>query len=146
MTETDWEHVQAGRHFLAEAEGKIVAYVSVAGRELRVGGRPLRTGYVEGVATLPGWQHRGIGTMLMRTVGDYIDVSFQLGALGTDVHAFYERLGWRTWRGESSVRTPAGARRTPDEDGYIMVLPTRSSPELDFHDPIECDERSGDSW
>jgi aminoglycoside 2'-N-acetyltransferase I len=77
-------------------------------------------------------------------VGHFIDETFELGALGTGVHPFYERLGWRTWAGESSVRTPAGLRRTPDEDGYIMVLPTRSSPRLDFASPIDCEERSGD--
>jgi aminoglycoside 2'-N-acetyltransferase I len=146
MTEADWEHAIAGEHFVADVAGEIVAYASVSEREVRVAGRPLRTGYVEGVATLPGWQHRGIGTELMLAVGAYIDQGFELGVLGTGVHAFYERLGWRTWTGESSVRTPGGLRPTPDEDGYIMVLRTHTSPTLDFTAPIDCDPRSGDAW
>jgi aminoglycoside 2'-N-acetyltransferase I len=146
MTEADWEHATAGEQFVAEAAGEIVGYASVAERKLRIDGRPLRTGYVEAVATLPSWRRRGVGTRLMRIVGHFIDETFELGALGTGVHAFYEPLGWRTWAGESSIRTPSGLRRTPDEDGYIMVLPTRSSPRLDFTAPIDCDERSGDGW
>jgi aminoglycoside 2'-N-acetyltransferase I len=146
MTETDWAHAIAGEQFVADIDGEIVAYASVAGREIRIGGVPLDAGYVEAVATSPAYQRKGVGTKLMRTVDAYIDDRFELGALGTGVHAFYERSGWRTWLGRSSVRTPEGFRPTPDEDGYIMVLPTRSSPPLDFAVPIDCDERSGEAW
>ena len=66
--------------------------------------------------------------------------------LGTGRHRFYERLGWQTWRGPTSVRAPEGMQRTPDEDGYILVLTTPSSPPLDPAAPISCDWRVGDVW
>ncbi len=68
----------------------------------------------------------------MRDVSGYIVDRFELGALGTGVHGFYERLGWRTWTGPSTVRMPDGDRPTPDDDGYLMVLATPSTP------PIAC--------
>ena len=76
----------------------------------------------------------------------YIRETFELGALGTGRHAFYERLGWRTWRGPAFVRTPDGSRRTPDEEGFILVLETAMSPPLDLDSPISCDWRPGDVW
>jgi aminoglycoside 2'-N-acetyltransferase I len=79
-------------------------------------------------------------------VNDVIRTGFELGALGTGVHAFYERLGWITWRGPASVRTETGIIRTPDEDGYILVLPTPTSPPLDPTVPISCEWRAGDVW
>ena len=71
---------------------------------------------------------------------------FELGALGTGSHRFYERLGWRSWAGPSFVRTAGGALPTPDEDGFILVLPTRASPPMDFAAPISCEWRPGDVW
>ena len=146
MTEDDWQHALGGSHFLLELDGQIVAHASVVERELHVDGRPLRTGYVEAVATAVAHQGRGFGSQLMAEVDAYIRERFELGALGTGRHSFYERLGWLTWQGPSWVRTPEGSRRTPDEDGYILVLPTRASPELDLAAPISCDWRAGDVW
>lgn len=146
FTEDDWQHTIGGVHFLLDLEGRILAHASVVERQLHVGGRPVRTGYVEGVATDPEHQGRGLGTRVMREVTSYIQERFELGALGTDSHHFYERLGWLTWRGPTSARTADGTHRTPDEDGYILVLPTASSPQLDLEAPISCEWRPGDSW
>jgi aminoglycoside 2'-N-acetyltransferase I len=146
FTDEDWEHTIGGVHFVLELDGEIVAHASVIDRELYVDGRPFRTGYVEGVGTAPGRQRMGFGSRVMRDVTTYIQKHFELGALGTGAHAFYERLGWLTWKGPSSVRTADGTRRTPDEDGYILVLPTRSSPDLDRTATISCDWRPGDVW
>jgi aminoglycoside 2'-N-acetyltransferase I len=146
MTEDDWKHALGGTHFILELDGRIVAHASVVERELRVGGRTLRTGYVEAVATTPDRQGKGLGSLLMDDVTAWIRDRFELGALGTGRHSFYERLGWRTWAGPSSVRTPNGDRQTPDDDGYILVLATPSSPALDLSAPISCDWRAGDVW
>ena len=146
FTEDDWQHAVGGVHFVLQAGGAIVSHASVVERTLRVDGRPLRTGYVEAVATSPAHQRRGFGTTVMRDVAAYITDEFELGALGTGSHGFYERLGWVTWRGPSSVRTPTGPVPTPDDDGYILVLPTPTSPPLDLDAPISCDWRPGDVW
>lgn len=146
FTEDDWQHALGGVHVIGEVDGEIVAHASVVERDLRVAGRPLRTGYVEAVATLPGRQAQGHGTAVMREVNAFVRDGFELGALGTGSHAFYERLGWERWRGASSVRTREGERRTPDEDGYILVLRTPTSPPLSLDDPISCEWRPGDVW
>ena len=146
FTEDDWHHALGGIHVIQEVDGRIVSHASVIERELRVADRPLPTGYVEAVATDPALQGRGHGTIVMRDVSAYIRDGFALGGLGTGAHHFYERLGWVTWRGPAFVRTPDGPVRTPDDDGSILVLPTPSSPELDFSAPISCDWRPGDVW
>lgn len=147
FTEDDWQHALGGLHILVEIDGRLVAHASVVERELHVGGRPLRTGYVEAVATEPALQGRGLGTLAMRAVGEHIRERYELGALGTGSHGFYERLGWRTWRGPSAVRTDAGMLPTPEEDGYILVLETPSTPPLgDRGAPISCEWRAGDAW
>lgn len=146
FTEDDWQHAIGGVHLVLALDAEILAHASVVERELHVGGKPLRTGYVEAVATAPSHQGSGLGTRVMRAAGAAIVERYQLGALGTGAHRFYERLGWRTWRGPSFVRTPSGDRATPDDDGYIMVLRTPSSPPLDETDPISCEWRPGDVW
>ncbi len=146
FTEDDWQHATGGVHFLLELDARIVGHAAVVERELHVAGRPVRTGYVEAVATHPDLQGKGLGTRLMLDVTAYVRQGFELGALGTGRHRFYERLGWVRWRGPSSVRAEEGIRATPDEDGYILVLPTPSSPELDLTAPISCDWRPGDVW
>lgn len=146
FTEDDWQHSIGGTHFVAEDGGRIVGHASVVQRDLHVGGRSFRTGYVEAVAAAPVYQRRGIGTALMRRVNEHIIALYELGALGTGSQPFYERLGWEIWRGPSFVRTDHGDERTADEDGYILVLRTPSTAELELDAPISCEWREGDVW
>ena len=146
FTEDDWEHGLGGQHFVVEENGSIVSHASVVERELHIGDVPLRVGYVEAVGTQPDRQRQGLGSAVMRAATAYIRDTFELGALGTGEHAFYERLGWQTWRGKAFVRTSDGPVRTPDEEGFIMVLRTATTPPLDEHASISCDWRPGDVW
>lgn len=146
FSEDDWQHSIGGMHFVLDLDGRVVSHASVVERQLHVGGTPVRTGYVEAVATAVGQQRRGYGTALMREVNAYIGQHFELGGLGTGSQGFYEQLGWQIWRGPSSVRTAKGVDRTADEDGYILVLQTPSSPALDLAAPISCEWRPGDVW
>jgi aminoglycoside 2'-N-acetyltransferase I len=144
--EEDWEHTLGGVHVLAEDGVAIVAHAAVVERPIEIAGRPIRTGYVEAVATAPDRQRTGLGTLVMDEVGRIIREGYELGMLGTGVQPFYERLGWRIWRGPSAVRTANGEVRSPDEDGYLMVLRTPSTPDLDPVATISCDDRPGDAW
>jgi aminoglycoside 2'-N-acetyltransferase I len=145
--DSDWEHALGGRHFIALLDGRTLAHASVVARELHVDGRPVRTGYVEAVGTLPAVQGRGVGTLVMTAANEHIRSTYELGALGTGEHGFYARLGWEAWQGPLFVRTPDGDRRTPDEDGGIMVLSTPSTPgSLDLGGQLSCDWRAGDVW
>ena len=146
FTEDDWQHSVGGAHFLAEAAGMIVAHASVVEREIHVGTVALRTGYVEAVATSPSHQGRGYGRAVMTAVTAFVREQFEFGALGTDLFDFYARFGWHPWLGETWVRTPEGPRRTPDEDGYVLVLETPTTPSLDPFAPISCEWRPGDAW
>ena len=146
FSDDDWQHALGGVHFVLELDGDIVAHAAVVERQLYVGGLPLRTGYVEAVATSPERQGLGLGSIVMTDVTEYVRESFDLGGLGTGRQSFYGRLGWRIWAGPSAVRTPDGERPTPDDDGYIMVLETPTTPSLDPAARICCEERPGDVW
>ena len=146
FTDDDWDHAVGGLHFVLELGGEIVAHASVVERVLHLGDQPLWTGYVEAVATAPTRQGAGLGSLVMGDVTAWIREQFELGALGTGRQRFYERLGWLTWAGPSFVRTPDGPQRTPEDDGFILVLPTASSPPIDLAAPINCDWRPGDVW
>jgi aminoglycoside 2'-N-acetyltransferase I len=146
FSEDDWQHALGGTHFVLDVESEIVAHAALVERELHVGGRPIRTGYVEAVATAPAHQRKGYGSAVMRPVNELICERFELGALGTGSQAFYEKFGWETWRGPSYARTPRGLQRTADDDGYILILRTATSPPLVLTDPITCEWRPGDVW
>lgn len=144
--DTDWDHALGGTHVILEVDGVIVAHASVVERWIEIGGRPLRTGYVEAVATEPARQGTGLGTRLMTEIGTIIRDRFELGLLGTGRHHFYERLGWRTWRGPSGWKGTDGIHWTPDDDGFLLVLETPRTPKLDQEAPILCEWRAGDVW
>lgn len=146
FTDEDLDHSFGGVHFMVEADGVVVAHASVIERSLHTGGHRLATGYVEAVATLPSHRRRGHASTIMKEAGEHIDRTFRLGALGTGLHAFYERLGWVVWRGPTSVRTDRGIVPTPEDDGDILVRITPTSPDLDLTAPISCDWRPGDVW
>lgn len=148
LAEEDWQHALGGLHVLAEDDGRFVGHAAIVQRELHVDGRPVRTGYVEAVAVEPDRQGRGVGSAVMAAAAVEIRARYELGALATGRLGFYQRLGWRTWRGPSGVRTAAGVQPTPDEDGYILVLETPQTPlqPLQIDAPITCEWRPGDVW
>lgn len=146
FAEDDWTHALGGRHFVLDVGGRIATHASVVPRTIHIGDRPVRTGYVEAVATSPQHQGQRLGTMVMTAVGAYLREAFELGALGTGRHHFYERLGWERWAGPAFVRAPEGPRRTPDEEGFILVLRTPTSPRFDLTEAISCEPRVGDDW
>jgi aminoglycoside 2'-N-acetyltransferase I len=120
----------------------------VVPRVLEAGGRGLRTGYVEGVATRGDRRGRGLATAVMGEVGRVIREGYELGALGdgSGIPGFYQRVGWETWQGPTWVAAPQGRERTAEEDGSILVLRTPATGELDPAASITCDWRSGDVW
>ena len=146
-----WEQVGPGLHAIAEEGGRPVAHAMVVDRRLYLGHEPdlaLDVGYVEWVAAHPGIQGHGHGTRVMHEIGRIITDEYVLGALATSSNAFYERLGWETWRGPTSVRMLDGLRvRSADEDGHVMILRSPRTPtDLDPAGPIAVDWRAGESW
>jgi len=147
FSEEDWGHALGGRHFIIRGpEGSIVSHASVVARQLEISGHRLLTAYVEAVATQPAFQGRGCATAVMRAVDEFVQVHFELGALSSGAPGFYERLGWIRWRGATWCRHGEDLIRTADEDGGVLVLPTRSSPAMTFEEDIAVAWRGGDVW
>jgi len=141
-----WQNIGQGVHVLAEdRERGIVAHAAIVDRQLYPGELTLRAGYVEAVAVWPDLQRSGLGTQVMEVIDAMLDEGYELGALGTGSHDFYARLGWVVWQGPTWIRERDGTlRRSPDEDGDIMVRLTRSTPpDLDLSLSIAVDWRPG---
>ncbi len=83
---------------------------------------------------------------MMAAASDHIRSHYEMGGLGTDLFAFYERLGWERWTGPTYVRRGDELFHSEEEDGYVMVLRFGVSTDLDLGAPISCEERSGDDW
>jgi aminoglycoside 2'-N-acetyltransferase I len=142
----DWVHATGGLHVWLEDRGEIVGHAALVPRTLRIADVPMQVGYVEAVATEPSLQRRGIGTRIMRRIGELIVDRYALGALSTGEHAFYAPLGWERWQGETFVDSATGPIRTPEDDDSIMVLTTARSPAFALDAAIVADAREGDPW
>jgi aminoglycoside 2'-N-acetyltransferase I len=94
---------------------------------------PLRTAYVEMVATEPQLQGRGFASLVMRRLAAAIH-SFELGGLCPAEPMLYEKLGWVFWQGPLFIRTKDGLLCTPDVE--IMILPLPKTPPLDLTLPM----------
>lgn len=142
----DWQHTIGGTHVLLWDGDALIAHASVIPRRLVFSGRPLRCGYVEGVAVRPDCQRRGHGARVMDEIERLIRDTYEVGALSASDAGFefYRVRGWQPWRGPTYVETPAGLERTEDDDGAVLVLPLLDP--LDLTGTIACDWREGDVW
>jgi aminoglycoside 2'-N-acetyltransferase I len=146
FSDDDWAHTLGGTHVLVRDGDDVVAHAAIVARDLDIGDRRWRAGYVEGVATASRRQGSRFGTAAMHEAARVVHAGFELGALATSVHPFYERLGWERWQGPSFVRRGDATVRTEDEDDGIMVLRFGPSTGLDLTEPITCESRRGDDW
>ena len=146
FTDDDWAHAQGGMHVWLVGSHGLISHGSLVERTLICSDHTMRVGYVEAVATAEAHRRKGYGTIIMKRLGELIRAQYQLGALSTGAHSFYESLGWERWRGPTFVNGPRGHERTPEDDGGIMILRTTGSPILDVMGDIVCDWRVGDVW
>jgi aminoglycoside 2'-N-acetyltransferase I len=146
VTEADWEHALGGVHALVWDGPTLIGHGSVIQRRLLHRGRALRAGYVEAVAVRADRQGQGHGAAVMGALERVLRGAYDLGALGsTDEGAgFYAARGWKLWRGPSSALTPAGVRRTAEDDGCLYVFALAVP--LDLDGELTCDWRDGDVW
>ena len=143
----DWSHALGGVHVLATVDGELAAHASVVARQLVADGRPLRTGYVEAVATGRRWRRRGLGDQVMAAAERLVTGGFELGALAPseDGAPLYLRRGWAPWRGPLAALTTEGTVPTPDEQVFVLTTPSTPG-QLDLDRPLVCDWRRGDLW
>ena len=130
-------------HALVHDGDRLVAHAGMLVRTLYAGGRPIETAYVEYVGAEP--KRSGYGTIAVRAIEAEIRRrGFALTALATGSPEFYERLGWRRWRGPPAYRKPDGTV-VPAPDECVMVIDLGANVDLDA--PIECEWRPvGDIW
>jgi len=129
----------------AAAGDALLGHASWSTRWLKPAGcpAPLRTAYVDAVATDPTYWRRGIGGAVMsRFAAETQD--YALGGLSTSVPDFYAPLGWERWRGPTAVRVEHGLEYTPDE--CVMILRTPLTPPLDVDALLTVEPRGGQPW
>ena len=132
------------RHLLVYADGRLISHACWVTRWLQPAGLPpLRTAYVEAVATHPERQGHGYGTLVMRRIAQEI-AAYDLGGLSPTEARFYARLRWEDWRGPTAIRVADGILPTPGEG--IMILRTPQTPPLDLDAPISAEWREGELW
>lgn len=146
FSDQDWQQTIGGWHVVVTEADRVLSHAAVVPRVLEVAGRPFATGYVEGVATVPRRQGEGLGALAMAEATSYVHAVFELGALSTGSHAFYERLGWERWRGPTYVRDAGRLVRSADDDDGVMVLRFGPSADIDLSAAISCEARPGDDW
>lgn len=106
---------------VAEVDGRVVAYVRIFDRRMRVRGVPLRAGGVGSVATHPDFRRRSLASTLLE---DAIRVmrrrGYAISFLYTGVMPLYERLGWRVVA-QPYLRAPlAEAARAATSGAYVV--------------------------
>jgi aminoglycoside 2'-N-acetyltransferase I len=138
------EAIGPGEHLLANREGILISHLMWVTRWLQPAGlQPLRTAYVELVATAPDAQGRGYATQLLKAFPPLVD-DYALAALAPATEGLYARLGWRYWRGPLAVRQDGRIVPTPEERVMILKLP--GTPELDDARPLSVEWRPGEVW
>jgi aminoglycoside 2'-N-acetyltransferase I len=133
-------------HVIGSVGGVIVSHAMWVTRAIQAGdGPPLRTAYVELVATEPAQQRRGYAAAVMRRLAASV-AEFDLAALcPSDAGAaLYPALGWQYWRGPLFIRGPQALLATPDERVMILELPL--TPHLDLDAPLSAEWREGELW
>ena len=143
-TSSYFRDIGPGEHLLGLHNGVLVSHLMWVTRRLQPGeSPPLRTAYVEMVATAPDAQGRGYASALLEyfvpQVGDY-----QLAALSPATPHLYARLGWTFWRGPLTVRYEGRIVPTPEERVMILPLPLTTILNLDL--PLSIEWRPGEVW
>jgi GNAT superfamily N-acetyltransferase len=136
----------SGLHALGRVKGVLVSHAQVITRALQVEGRaPMRTAYVELVATDPPMQGRGFASALLRALAPQMH-AFDIAALSPSDDGFYARLGWKLWRGPLSVRTLTGLEASPDDEQVMILRLPRTPSDLDLEAPLSIEWRPGEAW
>lgn len=132
-------------HVLLFRDDRLVSHGCWVTRWLQPGPMPpLRTAYIEAVATLPAEAGRGHATAVMRRILGSVE-HYDLAALSPAIDGFYERLGWERWRGPLFIRKE-GAVLPADEDEGCMIHRLPATPSLNLDGPLSIEWRPGEVW
>lgn len=133
-----------GEHLLGFSGALLVSHLMWVTRWLQPeGSPPLRTAYIEMVATAPAAQRRGHATALLEHVVTLLD-DFELAALCPATDNLYARLGWCFWRGP--LETRHDGRLAPNPEERVMIMPLSRTPPLDSGSRLSIEWREGEVW
>jgi GNAT superfamily N-acetyltransferase len=136
--------VGPGDHLLGYRDRDLVSHLMWVTRWLQPADRaPLRTAYIELVATHPGEERRGHATQLLTALVPYL-ADYDVAALSPATEHLYARLGWRFWRGPLFARKVGCLVPTPEE--RVMILRLDKTPTLDSSVPLSVEWRDGEVW
>jgi aminoglycoside 2'-N-acetyltransferase I len=139
------ESFQNATHLLGRYHDRLVTHALWITRWLQIGtSPPLRTAYIEALATELNHRKKGFASEIMKRVTREIQ-DFDIVALSTGSPDFYTRLGWQLWCGPLFIRTEKGLMPTPNEHG-VMVLSLPGTPPLDIDVPLSAEWRKGELW
>jgi predicted acetyltransferase len=134
-----------GDHLLGWKGEALVTHLMWVERVLILDDRtPLRTAYIEQVATAPTHQRQGYATQLLGMLQPLLR-DFDLAALSPATDGIYLRSGWQYWEGPLSHRRQGCLVPDPEERIMVLSLP-RTSPDLNRHAPLSIEWRPGDIW
>jgi aminoglycoside 2'-N-acetyltransferase I len=140
-----FEEVGPGVHLIGRLDGQLVAHAMWVTRMLAIAGcGPLRTAYVEAVATRPAFRRRGFAGALLARLAREIG-SYDLAALSPSGEGLYQRQGWLPWRGPLFIRDEGRLIPTPDERVMILRLPGTPA-DLDLDAAMSAEWRRGELW
>lgn len=132
-------------HVVMYAGDEMVSHAAWVERELRPANTPpLRSAYVEAVATAPAHRHKGYASRVMRALPPLL-AEYDLGALSPFDPNYYAMFGWESWQGPLFCRKDGVVSPNPDDEVMILRLP-RTPRNLDIKLSLECDWRPGDVW
>jgi predicted N-acetyltransferase YhbS len=111
-------------HILVEEDGKFVSHVGIVERTCTVAGQPLKLGGIGGVATMPGYQKRGLASAAMRFAEVFmcktLKLDFGLLVCARHREPLYRSLGWREVPGPLVFDQPQGKVTFKD---VTMIIP-----------------------
>ena len=144
---TLFHFVTDSKHVLAYDGDALVGHACWEVRRIEPEGLPpLRTAYVDAVATEPARQGCGVGSAVLRRFAEEA-TDCQLHALATDsAPGFYEQLGWERWRGPLAARTPEGLEPTPESGDVVLIRRTPTTPALDLTARLIAHDRPHHPW
>ncbi len=132
-------------HVLGYYGDSLVSHAAWVPRYLQAGKYPpMRTAYVEAVATEPAYRNRGFASSIMKClIGEIQD--YELAALSPFSVEYYGRLGWELWRGPLFIRMNDHRIRSP-QDEEVMIFRLPKTPALDLDAPLSAEWREGELW
>lgn len=146
FSDADWDHALGGMHAIVCHRGVLISHGAVVQRSLLYRGTAVRCAYIEAVAVHEDWRGQGLAGAVMDALEQVVRGAYPLGALCSSQigRPLYESRGWQPWRGPTSVLSPTGPQRTPDDDDSLFVLPVGMP--IDTTEELACDWREGDVW